>query len=267
MKFIKPSLCALTLSLLVLPGCELLGAGGGGAPSRLLPSLDMGTPVLTRSPSIGDIAAFYCPELLGDPISALACSATLGPPPPEELLRFDFDLVFQVDNPNDIPVPATEILAAIEVFAGQAQSELGAVCVQLCEAGTPGCTGAPGPESCRDDQADIRSLEDFASAAVGLLVAAAGAAATGELDNLLVRTIPPFATDFEIRVRFSLGVKAMIELLRHFVGTAVQELLANRSFVLEIPYSVRGTIWFQIPLFGRVALGFGDFLGTWEVGP
>ena len=254
----------VALLFVSLLGCELAGLTNP-MQSSLPPVVKLNGNTLTRSPTAQQIAAYYCPQVIGDPITALACEATLGTPLPKQEMRFDFELHYLIDNPNQFPLPTTEILAAIDVFRGAEQSGLGAVCVVLCNEGDVACTGAPGPGSCHADKNDIKSIDDFKDRIAGLLIVAAVDAATGNLDNLRVRSIPAGSQHFEVIVRFSLGIDAMVDLLTTFVSGLVDKFMANQPIVLEIPYSVRGTLWFEIPILGRVAIGYGPFEQTWVI--
>lgn len=257
------------LSLLLLPlvsACELFSSGVGQT-VPVEPTLGLDSSALVAAPTAREIAAWYCPQIYGDPITSALCAATIGPVPPQHRMQFHFELRYLIDNPNTIPIPTTEILAALEVFRGRDIMELGAVCAVLCNEGDTACTGEPGANSCKADGNEITSFEDVLTKSVpNLLLLTLDAAINGDLDNLARRLIPAGAKHFEVRVRFSLGVDAMLEILGKTVNQLVDDALANRPFEVEIPYSVRGTIWFDIPIIGRVALGYGAFEDVWVVG-
>lgn len=252
-----PVLTALSL------GCELLGSSG--ATPSLSPTLALGGSALVSAPSAREVAAWYCPEIIGDPITRALCAVTVGPKPQPYQMQFHFELRYKVDNPNGFPIPATEILAALEVFKGKDAAELGAVCVVLCGEGDVQCTGEPGQNSCKADGNEITSIDDFANRLPGLLIATVDAAINGDLDNLARRMIPATTKGFEIRARFSLGLEAMLDILIKVAPQLVDKFLNNQPLNLEIPYMVRGTLWFEIPLLGRVALGYGAFEDVWVI--
>ncbi len=257
-------------SLLLVPlfsACELLSSAGGVAAIPVAPTLALDESALVAAPTAREIAAWYCPQIHGDPITRALCQSTIGPVPPQHRMQFHFELRYLIDNPNEIPIPTTEILAALEVFKGREIMELGAVCAVLCNEGDTACTGAPGENSCKADGNEITSFEDVLTKSLpNLLVLTLDAAINGDLDNLAKRLIPAGAKNFEVRVRFSLGVDAMLEILGKTVDQLVDDALSNRPLELEIPYSVRGTIWFDVPIIGRVALGYGAFEDVWRVG-
>lgn len=193
--------------------CELFSSAAGSS-IPLEPTLALGGSALVAAPTAREIAAWYCPQLHNDPITGAACELTIGPVPAQHRMQFHFELRYLLDNPNEFPVPTTEILAALEVFEGRDIMELGAVCAVLCNPGDAACTGEPGANSCKSDANDITSLEDVLTQSVpNLLLMTTEAAINGDLDNLSKRLIPAGAKNFEVRVRFSLGIDAMLEIL------------------------------------------------------
>src|SRR5205814_6356132 len=68
---------------------------------------------LVRSPSRRQMSAFYCPRVaraqLGFAADAL-CGGLFGGPPPQSEMTLGFDMRFAVANPNQIPLPLSEIL-------------------------------------------------------------------------------------------------------------------------------------------------------------
>ena len=254
---------ALPVLLLAL-GCELL-ANASGSPIPLTPALDFGGAALVSAPSAREVAAWYCPELHNDPVTAFACEQTIGPKPREDQMQFHFELRYAIDNPNSFPIPTTEMLAAVDVFEGRDNAELGAVCVVFCAEGDFACTGEPGATSCKADSNDIESIDDVINRLPGLIFLTLDAAINGTLDNLAQRLIPARADAFEIRVRFSLGLNAMLDILFKVVPQVVDKFLNNQPLNIEIPYAVHGTIWFEIPILGRVALGYPLFRDVWVI--
>ncbi|MFT7624201.1 MAG: hypothetical protein ACI9WU_003388 [Myxococcota bacterium] len=271
----RPMKAMVTRLLLVLllggsfAGCELLNkvsVPGQTIPETLMPELELTDTTLVSSPTVQDIAAWYCPLINPDP-TGLTCQLALGPAPAEHEMQFHFELRYLVDNPNEFPIPTTEILAAINVFEGTASVELGAVCTVLCNEGDIACTGEPGENSCKSDIADIESIGDLEHRVVDLIFLTLDAAINGELENLFVRMIPAGSENFEVRVRFSLGVNAMIDIMRNLVNELVADVLSGATLAFEIPFSVRGTLWFEVPVLGRIALGYGPFADTWVLEP
>lgn len=262
---------------IVLPmsmvSCELLNqAAQAGGTDALKPQLALGEISLTASPTATDVAAWYCPDIIPDVIgvpSHVLCAAIphIGPKPPEHRMQFHFEIKYLLDNPNNFPVPTTEILAAIEVFKGRDAAELGAVCVTLCNPDDFACNGEPGANDCKDDINDIETIDDLKQAAVIALITLATDAATGNVENRLRREIPAGAKNFEVNVRFSLGLNAMIDIMRTFVDQFVESMYKGGAIAFEIPVSVRGTLWFEVPYLGRIALPYGPLEDTWVLEP
>lgn len=257
---------ALTLTV----GCELLNVAAtqleGPELGYRVPELQLSEATLVAYPSGQDIAAFYCEDIVPFPAN-LGCAA-LGPIPSERQMQFHFELQYLVDNPNPtVSIPTTEILASIRLFEGTESAELGAVCVALCNEGDLSCTGQPGENSCVSDRSDTISVEDIQDRLIGLLELSVDAAINGELDNVSQRVIPAGTENFEIRVRFSLGADAMEDILGTVLRRLVVEpidLLAG-DLQIDIPFTVSGSLWFEVPIIGRVALGYGPFTDVWSV--
>lgn len=258
-------LLACALSML---SCELLNKDNPLAtvPAVKMPKVNLEETVLVAAPTATQIAAWYCPQYNPDP-TGLTC-ALLGPVPQKHQMQFHFELRYSIDNPNEIPIPTTEILGVIDVFQGQQkEATLGAVCAVLCNEGDAACTGQPGENSCKASESDIETIDDVVERLEDLLILTIDAAINGELENLAVRMIPAGAKAFEVRVRFSLGVDAMINLMVGLTDQLVSDLLAGSDIQFEIPFAVRGTLWFDIPILGRVALGYGPFEDVWVLEP
>ena len=111
---------------------------------------------------------------------ALLCAIVLGSPPPRDRLVFEFGTTITVANPNNIPIPALDVLLALKLFQGQDTEGLGAVCLSMCGANDPACTGAPKAGACTAGGPGIRTLNDFVSAVPGLISGLASGAATQE---------------------------------------------------------------------------------------
>lgn len=251
---------ALALAaLLTTQGCELLGAGGGG--SFPMPSLGMKSATLVQNPTANQLVAYYCPQLLGD----LLCTPAVGKAPGKADLGFFFEMRFDAGNTGDLPVPVLEMLLGLTVFPGVDEESLGGTCVRFCAEDDPSCNGEPGPESCKTDDPQVDSLEDFAAALAGFVFAAATGQANIE-DNLKLRFIPP-GKNIELSVVFGLDVDTVLDLLVHLAEQAGSSLLSGKSLEFDIPYAARGSLFLDVPILGRQALGFGPYDDTWKITP
>lgn len=265
-----PSALGICAATLCLTGCPLDGAGGGGAAVPKPPTAELQTVNLTAQPNNQQLAAFFCSDLVGgNIITDNACIAAFGRAPARTDLTFSFELVFDLGNPNSFPVPLVEILLGLDVFEGADAAALGAVCVSFCDPEAEDCQQA-GEDACRAPDKEVSSLEDFVPT-VDDLIRIGVQAATGTLDtNLAFRYIPaadddgtPGAT--EARVRFDLGLTAMLGILETVARDSSSELLAGRSPTFDVPYNVRGSVFFDVPVLGRHALSYGPIDGLWSL--
>ena len=152
--------------LLTLPGCELLESLTKNVENP--PTVAASTLALTKRPSVNQLAAYYCPTVITDPLLRLGCTLTLGSPPPRSLLAFQFGIHLDIKNPNNTPVPALDVLLALRLFEGQQSEALGAICLSMCGTADPTCTGQAKPGACVSSQTDIRTLNDFEALAWAL---------------------------------------------------------------------------------------------------
>lgn len=244
----------------LLGGCELLdSAGAGGAQT---PTMTYKQATLVQAPKTSALLSYFCP------LGSAVCGAAFGPSPAKEDLRFDFELSFDVGNPNRFPIPTLSMLLATTLFPDVANvAELGAVCFKFCDPGDASCSSQGAEDACAaNGQRDIDSLDDFAGAITDRLVDVA----TGNLDpsygsNLGVRTIPAFGST-ELKVVFTLGVDPMTNILGHIATDAASAWVQGQQAPLEIPYAVRGTLWVDVPLgLGRLGLPFGPESSSWQL--
>ncbi len=75
----------------------------------------------------------------------MICQGLFGARPNPAAMAVTFDIQLRIANPNHIPIPLASVLAAATVFPAASNEKLGAICLSLCPAGTPGCTGIPAP--------------------------------------------------------------------------------------------------------------------------
>lgn len=265
-----PRLAGAAAFALLLPGCPLLGGEGGGISTPEPPTAELQTVNLTAKPRNRELAAYFCSDLVGGNIlTDNACIAAFGRSPLRADLIFSFELVFDLGNSNDFPIPLVEILLALDVFEDQDAAQLGAVCVSFCDPEAEDCVQA-GEDACRAPDKEVSSLEDFIPT-VDDLIRIGVQAATGTLDdNLKFRYIPGVADDgtpgaIEARVRFDLGLTAILGILETVAVGSTDDLLAGRAPTFDIPYNVRGSVFFDVPVLGRHALSYGPIDGLWSL--
>ena len=110
------SLSALLLLpvLFLLSSCEFLDALGQNVENP--PTVQASALQMTRRPSVTQLAAYYCPTVITDSTLRLLCTVTLGSPPPTSQLAFHFGIHILITNPNNVPVPALDVLLALGQF-------------------------------------------------------------------------------------------------------------------------------------------------------
>ncbi len=253
------TLCAMSLST---AGCaeilnQLRSGQGTGSPIRPPepPRVTVQQVRLTRAPRNEHIAMHFCTRVA----PPIVCSV-LGPVPTREDLQFQFTTDLDFENPNQIPLPLVEILAAFTVFpAVTGEQNLGAVCLNLCE-DPNSCPPAEG--ACRSDQRDIRTLNDFAAAGINFLVGVA----TGQqrFENLRIRTLAPGAHT-RSQVHLQLDPDAVLRVIEHVANNAVTQAQRGQQVRFDIPYRFEGTVWLRVENFGRFAASVPPFTGTWQL--
>lgn len=305
---------------LALTGCEQFLEGvaavpGGAAPKP--PTARLSGLALTESPQMGQLAAFFCNEYAGDSIAgATACRLGFGAAPARVDLRFGFETVFELGNPNAFSVPLVEMLLALDVFEGDEAAELGTVCVSFCNPEAEDCTQHDPAGGCRAADKSVRDIEDFVPTVEDLVRIATNLAAGESFDdNLGFRFIPahesracrpageacsPGEVDgapalccggacepleagctagqddggrwcalcdgqIEARVRFDLGIDPMLSVLDSVVSRSASQLLQGVAPDFDVPTKAEGSLFFDVPVLGRFALGFGPLSDTWSL--
>lgn len=249
------------LLMLPLVSCdELLNQLPGGS-AELAPEVRVGTLQLRHGPSIGELASYYCPRVIDDPLIAVGCAVALGAPPPKTRLAFEFGITLNLHNPNDIPVPTADVLLALTLFEGRDAEALGAICVSLCGTDNPQCDGTPRPGACELRQDDILTLEDLIYAIPGLIYDIASGQAAEELRESTILA----GGDISLDLAFVLGIDQALEVFQKTALAYVEDELDGRTGSLAIPVSAAGTVFFDLPVLGRLGVGYGPFGTTWNV--
>ncbi len=213
---------------------------------------------LVHHPSDETLAMYLCPMVAG----TLICRA-LGPVPTADRVKFVFDVVLDVQNPNPMPLPAVEALVGFTAWpdAPRQQSKVGAVCVALCPAnewcGPPpadGCSGGNEPM--------IKTREDFAYAAAGFLIATA----TGQVkpSDLRVRTIPANET-VQVKIRLELPPEQFARFILSMSREAIDQVKRARIPSFAIPYMLEGSFWIRVENFGKIGSAFGPIKSDWRL--
>ena len=228
------------------------------------PVVTPGAVSLVQHPSVVTLSRYYCPLLLDDPFVEVACAGLVGPVPPMSDLIFRFELPLFVDNPNDFPLPAVELLTALNLFPGEDRRQLAAICVSFCEVGDLECLDkAPG--TCSSDEPEINTLEDLAAAALDYLSVYIASRVAGQVPpELRVRMIPP-NSKVEVLVTFDLHPKPLLAALEIAFADHLDEIFNEEDVTVVIPYDIEGAIWFVVENFGRFGINFGPVEGEWQL--
>ncbi|MGM0577021.1 MAG: hypothetical protein ACQEXJ_14950 [Myxococcota bacterium] len=256
------ALLAAVPALATLPlGCPLLEGVDGSILGTVAPEVSSSEPELRTAPALADLGAYYCPQLLDSPAARFTCSAALGEPPPAEDLVFEFGVALTMQNPNDVPIPALDVLLGLTLFDGQDAESLGAICVSTCGEDDPECDGSPRPGACETSQTDVASLDDFADRLPGLVADLAGGQAIDELRDSTIAA----GGDLTMDLTFELGVDQALSVFRKTAQTWVEDFVAGRDAALAVPVTGEGSVFFDVPSLGQIAVGYGPISGTWNL--
>lgn len=228
------------------------------------PEVSFREAVLVSAPSQRDLAAYYCPRVAQTHLglggaSSFLCSQMFGRAPAANAMQVGFDLRFAVKNPNQVPLPVSEILTVVTAFPQASNQSLGALCLRLCAPDDPGCSGGTDPNACRDASGDIRRLSDFPNAIANLLIAESVGGETGRFVGPQI--IAGAAVD--VVTRFSFLPEALLPAMEQLARQSVDELRAGREVTFAIPYKLEGTFFINAGALGRIAAGYGPATGTW----
>ncbi len=294
------------------------------------PKAALSSVTLAEHPETASLVSYYCPMLT----SATVCGLLFDPPPKKTDLKFSFETVFQLGNPNKFEVPLVELLIALKVYPDDPnpkKSELATLCVSFCDPAAEDCAARNPAEACKAPDKTVKSLSDFVPT-VDDLVRLATAAANGTLDdNLKFRTIParsfqrcrPAGTSCEVcadenaetapdagasgdaaapervccdgadpivlaagchlgqddtgaacelcdgvvesHIRFDLGIDPITSVLAEVANESIDAISNGEMPSFDIPFSIEGTLFFDVPVLGRFALAFGPFQSTWSL--
>ncbi len=267
------TIAALTLIATMGAGCPLLtgdGSGNGGETViPILPAAELQSVDLTERPTYSALGAYYCNDFAdGNVLGEIACEGFFGAAPRRDSLTFGFTTTFGLSNDNDFPIPLLEMLLALDVFEGTGQAALGTVCVSFCE--DPGSAECAQPdEPCLAPDNEVNGIEDFVPDIDDLINIAIGAIngedPIGDFDNNLGLRFIPARGYTETAVRFELDLDAMLGLVGELLNQSSGELLSGNTPSFDIPFSAQGSLFFELPILGRNALGYGPLDGSWSL--
>lgn len=250
---------ALAATPLLAGGCGLLDGLDTPADSATPPTVQASQLQLRKRPSITQLASYYCPIVITDPMLQLGC--LLLPKVTMADLAFQFGINITIHNPNNIPVPALDVLLGIKLFEGQATEALGAICVSLCGSMDPTCDGTPKPGACMSSQTDIRNLDDFSARIPSLI----SDIVSGNAEKELRKSTIAAGGDVQLNLTFDLGLSQAISVFQKTAQAYVTTLLSGGTPVLSVPVAAEGSVYFNLPVLGRLGVGYGPLTTTWQI--
>jgi hypothetical protein len=230
------------------------------------PAVQFQGATLAGCPTQRGLGAYYCPDVVSDPLgipggAAALCRGFFGVRPTPAEMNVAFDLHFKISNPNKIPVPLAQVLAAVTVFPDGGNRNMGAVCMQLCAPGQVGCTGLPDPTACQASSRDVHSMSDFGNGAARFVIASGIAAAAGQPPTFVAPQVAS-GGDLDVTIRYSFGPEELLGVLRQVASQSVSELKSGRPVTFSIPFRVEGTVWFDAGSLGRLPVSYGPLEGV-----
>ena len=241
---------------LTLAGCDAISETVGRiAP----PGAELMGVELIEHPSTRELARWGCYELLGDAV----CSAANLNPINKNRLGFSFDVGFELSNNNErVPIPLVEMLLATQVYD---DANLGSVCISFCDPDAEDCSPEANADgACEAEEAEAVTTPSDVVPTVDELASLATDVATGEFDNGAFRVIPANER-IESHIVFAFNVDTMLSLTEHLLVDLAEDLMAGNDLALDVPYTMDGTLFFDVPQMGRHAVGFGPVSDTWAL--
>jgi len=265
----RPARAALTLvmvaALLGLPSCaqlqQIAMAGAQQHVQRLKPEVRADGLRLTRQPSLRALGRYFCPRVITGTAGKLSCGLVLGSPPPAAELAFEFGVNVHVHNPNDIPIPALDLLISLNLFDARDTARLGSMCVSMCGRDSPTCNGTPRPGACTVNGRRIGNARDLVSALPGLIAGIV----TGKTQQELRKRQILAGGDVHLDLRFKMGIQQALGVLQTVARRYVEQLLSKQQTALDIPVSARGAVYFEIPTLGTIAVDWGPLKQNWRI--
>ncbi len=251
----------------LLLGALAMGIGATGcediksvvkAPEANLDRID-----LLESPNANQLARWACFEWVG----RSTCELAGFDKPKKENLRFSFDIVFALHNPNKtFPIPLVEMLVGLLVYPGQNSEDLGALCISFCDPDEESCTPEPdAQDACSlDDATDVKTAADIIPTKEDMIEIATDVANGTTDDNFQFRYIPKNG-DTEAHIQFDLNIDVMLVVMERMITDAAEDLLSGRNLNVKVPYESEGSVFFNVPEMGRYAVGYGPYEDTWNL--
>lgn len=267
-----PSVALAVVALMLLSmGCEVLAPiaeaaldpdAGGLEPSMIAPEVEASDLKLRRRPSLLKLAAWYCPLVVDGTVGAIGCTLGLGSRPNKETLKFDFGMAVNIKNPNEVPVPALDVLVALTLFPGAKSEELGALCVSLCGSDAPTCDGKPRAGACTINETRVKSVDDLLQKRLPNLIAGV---VSGEVQEELKKSTIAAGGDVKLDLLFSMGLDQALAVFQRTALSWVQQFIDGKNPVLKVPVQARGSVFFDVPVLGQIVVDYGPLSSEWVI--
>lgn len=247
---------ALALAPALVSGCDVAQKLGIKTPEAGLNRVD-----LVKSPTGGQLASYLCYETFGP----TACQvAGFNSKPAKSKMRFSFDIVFDLSNDNNFGVPLVEVLMGVAVFD---DNNLGAVCISFCDPDKEDCVPTTDAEGACDAEnaQDVQSAGDIIPTKDEMLELASDVVNGTTEENWQFKTIPANGST-EGHIQFDFDIDVMVGILEELLVDTVGAYVEGRTPDWVIPYSMEGSVFFDVPNLGNYAAGFGPFDAEWQVG-
>ncbi len=253
---------------LILGGCDLAdqlgGLGGQSSGTHDAPDVQTEGLELRSSPDLDQLAAYYCPSVLGG-FAGMGCAAMLGGSPDADELTFEVGVTLTLANPNDVPIPTLDLLVSLSLFEGGEDASLGTVCVSMCPGDAQDCDGSAKPGACEQGSGPLDSLMnggDPQEAVAGLI---AGVANGETLDELQEGAELLAGGAVTLDLVFALGVDEALAAIEHTASGWVDDIMQGNTPSLDIPVRLEGTAFFDMPAAGRFGVNFGPLDVSWSL--
>ena len=254
------SVVSVGVGAAAMVGCDAVEkvAGKIVAPGATLNRID-----LIEAPSAKEFARYGCHHLLS--VETDICKTLVGNNINPDNMMFAFDVVFDLENNNEkVPIPLVEILLGTSVYRGQ---DLGTVCIRFCDPDQEECDSETDAETaCDVEGADrIDSPADLVPSVEDLTNLAQRTVEEGGIPNNGDFRVIPAQESIEAHIQFDFNIDTILDLGANIIRDLADDYVDGREPSISIPYSMEGTLFFNVPEMGRFAAGFGPLENTWNI--
>ena len=258
------ALTGLGLGATAMVGCDAIEKVAG---KIVAPGAELNRVDLLDAPTAREFARYGCHQILVEELQFVthqACKEAIGNNINPANMEFSFDIVFDLANNNEkVPIPLVEILLGTTVYNNQ---DLGAVCISFCDPDAEECDTTTDAETACDVESakEVDEPADLVPTVDDLTSLAQTVAEEGGIPNDEFRVIPA-QDSIEAHIQFDFNIVTVLNLGANIIKDLAEDYLENRSPRIEIPYSMEGNLFFNVPEMGRYAAGFGPISNEWKI--